>query len=162
MNRARTLRWHLVQVLLAGILPIGAFAAALLFMHWQTQEGQRRALQSEATRLLGNALDNALESSIQRLGILSRQWAARPGDDAQLFEAARNALAGSPDWEYMLAFNAKGEAIFRTDRPLGTALPAMQLRDYSAAALKENRPQISELFINQVTGKHVVGVAHPV
>jgi signal transduction histidine kinase len=162
MNRGRTLRWHLVQVLLAGILPIGAFAAALLFMHWQTQEGQRRALQSEATRLLGNALDNALESSIQRLGILARQWAARPGDDAQLFEAARNALAGSPDWEYMLAFNAKGEAIFRTDRPLGTVLPAMQLRDYSAAALKENRPQISELFVNQTTGTHVVGVAHPV
>ena len=151
-----------MQVLLAGILPIGAFAAGLLFMHWQAQEEQRRALQMEATRLLGNALDNALESSVQRLGILARQWAVRPGDNAQLYEAARNALAGSPDWHYMLAFDASGEAIFRTDRPFGAALPKMRLRDYSVVALKKNQPTISELFVNETTGTPVVGVAYPV
>jgi signal transduction histidine kinase/ActR/RegA family two-component response regulator len=162
MNRARTVRWHLIQVLLAGLLPIGAFAATLLFMHWQAQESQRRALQMEATRLLGNALDNALESSVQRLAILARQWSVREGDDAQLYEAAKNALTGSPDWENMLAFKASGEGIFHTDRPFGTALPAMQLRDYSAVALKQNRPTLSELFVNRTNKTPVVGVAHPV
>jgi signal transduction histidine kinase len=162
MNRARTLRWHLVQVLLAGILPIGAFAAVLLFMHWQTQEAQRRESQLEATRLLGVALDNALDSTIQRVGILARQWSVRPGDDAQLYEAAKSALAGSPDWSNMLAFKASGEGSFRIDRPLGTPLPNMQMRDYATVALKEKRPVISELFVNETTKTAVVGVAYPV
>ncbi len=141
MKRARSLRWHLVQVLLAGILPLGAFAAVLLFLHWQAQDEQRRDVQIETTRLLAVAVDNALDSTEQRLAILARVWADRPADRSQLYEHAKSALAGSPDWVNMLAFAANGEGIFRLDRPLGEAMPHMRLREYSAAARSVTVPQ---------------------
>ncbi len=162
MKRSRSLRWHLVQVLLAGILPLGVFAAVLLYMHSQGQDEQRRGVQMETTRLLAVAVDNALDSTVQRLAILANHLAVHPGSDAQLYEAARTALEGSPDWENMLAFRAGGEGLFRLDRPFGTAIPTMKLRGYSSTALAENRPAISGVFVNATTGTKVVGVAHPV
>ena len=161
MKSPRSLRWHLVQVLLAGILPLGAFAAVLLFLHWQAQDEQRRDVQMETTRLLAAAVDNALDSSVQRLAILARVWADRPADRAQLYEHARSALAGSADWETMLAFTAGGEGIFRSDRPLGEAMPPMRLREYSARALSENRAIVSGLFRSAIDGRPVVRVAVP-
>jgi signal transduction histidine kinase/CheY-like chemotaxis protein len=162
MKSVRSLRWHLVQVLLAGILPLGLFAAVLLFLHWKAQDEQRRNVQLETTRLLAAAVDNALDSSVQRLAILSRQLATRPGNEAELYETARIATAGSPDWENMLAFRADGKGVFRLDRPFGAAIPTMKLRTYSATALNGNRPAISPLFVNATTGTKVIGVAHPV
>ena len=162
MKPARSLRWHLVQVLLAGILPLGVFAAVLLFLHSKTQDEQRRNVQMETTRLLAAAVDNALDSSVQRLAILSRQLATRPGNEAELYETARIAIAGSPDWENMLAFRADGKGLFRLDRPFGAAIPTMEPRSYSETALNGNRPAISPLFVNTTTGTKVVGVAHPV
>ena len=162
MKPARSLRWHLVQVLLAGILPIGIFAATLLYLHWQTQEQQRRGLQLETTRLVAVALDNALESSVQRLGILARQWGRGRSEEAQLYEAARSSLAGNPDWDNLLAFKATGEGVFRLDRAFGTAIPDMRLRDYSERALKQNVATVSGIFFNVTDGLPVVGVAHPV
>jgi signal transduction histidine kinase len=161
MKGSRSLRWHLVQVLLAGILPLGVFAAVLLFMHWQAQDEQRRNVQMETTRLLAVAVDNALDSTVQRLAILARVWAARPADRAQLYEHAKTALAGSPDWENMLAFAADGKGIFRVDRPLGQAMPQMRLRDYSATALRENRATVSDLFTSDLDGHPVIRVAVP-
>jgi signal transduction histidine kinase len=162
MNSPRSLRWHLVQVLLAGILPLGIFAAALLFLHWQAQDEQRRNVQMETTRLLAVAVDNSLESTVQRLAILARVWADRPADHAQLYEHARSALTGSPDWENMLAFTADGEGIFRTDRALGGSMPQARLREYSATALRANRATVSGLFRSVVDGHPVVRVAVPV
>jgi signal transduction histidine kinase/CheY-like chemotaxis protein len=162
MNRAHLLRRHLIQVLLAGILPVGLFAAALLFLHWQTQEVERRRSQMETTRLLAAAVDNAIESTEQRLSILARHWTLRTDSERELYDAARAALGVSPDWENMLVFKADGSGVFRLDRPFGTVTPSMRLRGYSAAALKEKRPTLSKLFVNSVTGTRVVGVAYPV
>lgn len=162
MQRARKLRRHLIQVLLAGILPVGLFAAMLLYLHWKVQEEERRRVQMETTHLLAAAVDNALESTQQRLAILARFWAARPTGDRQLYEHARTALGGSPDWSNMLAFDASGAGVFRLDRPLGTPLPPMRPRGYSAVALTQNRAAVSNLFANAVDGRKVIGVAAPV
>jgi signal transduction histidine kinase len=162
MKDSRSLRWHLVQVLLAGILPLGVFAAVLLYMHSQGQEEQRREVQMETTRLLAVAVDHALDSSVQRLAILANHLAVHPGSDAQLYAAAKEALKGSPDWQNMLAFRADGEGLFRLDRPFGVAIPTMKLRAYSSTALNERRAAVSGVFVNATTGTRVVGVAHPV
>ncbi len=86
----------------------------------------------------------------------------RSENERELYEAARAALAVSPDWANVLAFKADGTGVFRLDRPFGTSIPSMRMREYSAAVLKENRPRLSNLFANSVTGARVVGVAYPV
>ena len=41
----RSIRWHLFQVLLVTIVPVGLFAAGLLYLHWQAQERERERAQ---------------------------------------------------------------------------------------------------------------------
>ena len=62
----RGIRSHLFQVLLLGVLPVGVFAAALMFANWRSQEHERRSIQMETTRLLATAVDNAIDSTVQR------------------------------------------------------------------------------------------------
>ena len=127
----RGIRSHLFQVLLLGILPVGVFAAALLYLNWRAQEHERRAIQMETTRVLATAVDNAVDSTVQRAAILARQWATRPADVRQVYEQAFAALAASPDWDTIIAFNAAGELLFRTDLPFGERPGGAILRQYS-------------------------------
>src|SRR5512134_995591 len=158
----RGIRSHLFQVLLLGILPVGLFAAALLFVNWRSQEEQRRAIQMETTRVLATAVDNALDSTIQRAAILARLWAARPNEARQIYEHAMGALAASPDWDTVIAFDAAGEMLFRTDLPFGERPRNTVLRDYTRTALKSNQPAVSEVFLSSVRKQPSVGVAVPV
>jgi len=72
MNRRRGIRWHLFQAQLVGIVPIGLLAAALLYLHWGVQEHERERSQIESVRLLAAAVDNSLDSTVERLSILAR------------------------------------------------------------------------------------------
>src|SRR5687768_7577821 len=123
MPHPRKLRWHLFQVLLIGILPVGVFAAGLLIFQWQDQKRERERAQMETTRVLATALDNAIDSTVQRLSILARLWRSGSIAEQRLYAHARNALDGSPDWRDVLVFEAAGRGVFRTDRPLGEPLP---------------------------------------
>ena len=76
MPSARSIRWHLFQVLLVTIVPVGLFAGALLYLHWQAQEHERERSQIESVRLLAAAVDNALDSTVQRISILAGLWGA--------------------------------------------------------------------------------------
>ncbi len=158
----RGLRWHLFEVLLLGILPVGLFAAGLLFMNWRGQEQERRTIQIETAQVLASAVDNALESTIQRASILARLWAAQPGDHRRVYEHALTALPGNPDWESILAFKASGEMVFRTELPFGAPSGGARLRDYSAEALRVNRAVVSEVFTSSERRRSTVGVAVPV
>ena len=68
-RRGRGIRWHLFQVLLLSILPIGLFAAGLFYLHWRAQEHERERSQVQLVRLLAAAVDNALDSTVERLSI---------------------------------------------------------------------------------------------
>ena len=149
-------------MLLLGILPVGIFAAALLFLNWQAQEEQRRLIQLETTRVLAAAVDNAIESTVQRASILARLWAARPDDHRQIFEHVRTSLSGNPDWDNVLGFTAAGELVFRSDVPFGKRPRGAHLRPYAVEALERNKPAVSEVFTSTVRKKKVVGVAVPV
>jgi len=72
MNRRRGIRWHLFQAQLVSIVPIGLLAATLLYLHWGVQEHERERSQIESVRLLAAAVDNSLDSTVERLSILAR------------------------------------------------------------------------------------------
>ena len=74
MNTRRGIRWHLFQVQLVSIVPIGLFAATMLYLHWQVQENERS--QMESVRLVAAAVDNALDSTVERLSIFARLWSS--------------------------------------------------------------------------------------
>jgi hypothetical protein len=160
--RSRSIRWHLFQVLLLSIFPVGLFAAGLLYLHWQAQERERERAQIQSVRLLAAAVDNALDSTVQRMSIFAGLWAANPASDAVIHAQARNALAANPDWSNILAFRADGTPVFRANEPFGAAMPEMKLLAQWKAVMTELRPMVSDVFVSPDQGVKVVSVGVPV
>jgi hypothetical protein len=84
----RGIRWHLFQVQLVSIVPIGLFAAAMLYLHWQAQENERERSQMESVRLIAAAVDNALDSTVERLSIFARLWSSTDLSEEAIFGQA--------------------------------------------------------------------------
>jgi signal transduction histidine kinase/ActR/RegA family two-component response regulator len=143
-RRGRGIRWHLFQVLLVSIVPIGLLAAALLYLHWKAQESERERSQIQLVRLLAAAVDNALDSTVERLSILAKLWGASSVRDEEFYAHTREALQSNDDWTDVLAFRADGRRVFRADTPSG-APPPTQLEIWRAV-VTERKPVVSDLI----------------
>jgi signal transduction histidine kinase len=158
----RTIRWHLFQVLAFCIVPIGLFASGLLYLHWQAQEHERERSQVESVRTLATAVDNALDSTVQRLAIFARLWAASGASDELIHAQAKDALAVNADWSTLVAFRPDGAPVFRTDLPFGTTMPKMRLLELWRPVLESRRALVTDVFAAPARGQKVVAVGVPV
>ena len=161
-TRARSIRWHLFQVLLVTIIPVGLFAAGLFYLHWQAQERQRELSQIESVRLLAAAVDNAVDSTVQRLSIFARIWGAGPANEALLHAQARQALDANPDWINVVAFRAEGTGVFRADETFGAAVQNMRLLQMWRPVVAEGRPVVTDVFTSPHTRARQVAIGVPV
>jgi signal transduction histidine kinase/ActR/RegA family two-component response regulator len=162
MKARRGIRWHLVQVQLVSIVPIALFTAALLYLHWQAQERERQHSQIESVRLLAVAVDNALDSTAERLSIFGRLWASSGLRDAAIHAQAVQTLKANTEWASLLAVAADGRGVFRADAPLGAAMPAGPPFTLWAPVFSERRPVVSDLFDRSDVGGKSVAVGVPV
>ena len=142
MNRSRGIRWHLLQVQLVSIFPIGLFAAALLYLHWQAQEHERRRSQIESVRVLAAAVGNALDNTVERLSIFARLWSSSTLSEETISSQAKEALDGNADWANILAFGANGRGGFQTNIPFGVEVPLGAWREVWQPVVSQQRPVI--------------------
>jgi hypothetical protein len=143
MNRRRGIRWHLLQVLLVSMVPIGLLAGAMLYLHWQVQEHERERSQIESVRLLAASADNALDSSVERLSIFARLWSSSSLSEQAIYEQAR-------------------EALFRAEGAFGAEMPSGPQFDVWQPVFSERRPVISDIFVGPDRITHIVAVGVPV
>lgn len=151
MRRRQGIRWQLFQLQLVSLVPIGLLAALLLYLHWHAQERERQRAQIESVRLLAVAVDNALDSTVQRLGILAQVWGTGSLNSADVHAQAKRAVAGSTDWAGVVAFHATGRSVFSTRAPYGAPVEGMRL-DIWWPVLAERRPVVSDL-VAEPSGK---------
>ncbi len=161
-NRRGGIRWHLFQVQLISMVPVGLLAAALLYLHWQAQEHERERAQIETVRLLAAAVDNSLDSTVERLSILARLWASSDIGERAFFGQARQALAANADWSKLLAFTADGTAVFRSDSAPHAPKLASRHRALWRPVFAEARPVISDVFPGPEPGSKRISVGVPV
>jgi signal transduction histidine kinase len=162
VNRRRSIRWHLLQVQLVGLVPIGLFAAAMLYLHWQVQENERERSQMQSVRLIAAAVDNALDSTVERLSIFARLWSSTDLSEEAIFGQAREALKANADWRNIVAFGADGRGVFRTDVPFGNPVPASLHPELIQPVVTRRTPVISDVFHAAQTGRPVVVAGVPV
>ena len=162
MNTRRGIRWHLFQVQLVSIVPIGLFAAAMLYLHWQVQENERERSQMESVRLIAAAVDNALDSTVERLSIFARLWSSTDLSEEAIYGQAKEALSANADWRNIVAFGADGRGVFRTDIPFGDPVPATLHPELIQPVVVRRTPVISDVFHAAATARPLVAVAVPV
>jgi len=162
VNRRRGIHWHLFQVQLVSIVPIGLFAATLLYFHWQAQEHERQRSQMETVRLLAAAVDNALDSTVERLSIFARLWSSSSLSEQMVHAQAKEALGANADWSSIVAFDTNGRGVFRTDAPFGPPVQANARIDVWRPVFSERRPVISDVLLDATNGAQHVAVGVPV
>jgi signal transduction histidine kinase/ActR/RegA family two-component response regulator len=162
VSTRRSIRWHLFQVQLVSIVPIGLFAAAMLYLHWQVQENERERSQMESVRLIAAAVDNALDSTVERLSIFARLWSSTDLSEEAIYGQAKVALKANADWRNIVAFGADGHGVFRTDLPFGATVPASIHPELLEPVVMRRTPVISDVFYGTGAGLPLVAVAVPV
>ena len=154
-RRGRGIRWHLFQVLLLSILPIGLFAAGLFYLHWRAQEHERERSQVQLVRLLAAAVDNALDSTVERLSILASLWGSSPVSDEDFYARAKDALRNNADWSELRPLRTDDEI-------LGGGKQAASPLDVWRRVITDRRPLISNVLLDPETGTQSVYVGVPV
>jgi signal transduction histidine kinase len=149
-------------MLLVSMVPIGLLAGALLYLHWRVQEHERERSQIESVRLLAAAVDNALDSSVERLAIFARLWSSSPLREEAIYVQAKEAVKANADWANILAFSADGRGVFRADAPFGAAMPSGPQFELWQPVFAERRPVISDIFPGPNGGAQIVAVGVPV
>jgi signal transduction histidine kinase len=144
------------------MVPLGLLGGGLLFLHWQAQERQREESQMQTARMLAGTVDNAVESSVQRLQIFAALWGGSKSTEGEVYKLATAALARNPDWSNILAFEANGSPVFRLDQPHGTPRAGSKLLPAFRPALDETRPVVSDIFDSPARSIKIVTVAVPV
>jgi signal transduction histidine kinase len=144
------------------MVPIGLLAGTLLYLHWRVQEHERERSQIESVRLLAAAVDNALDSSVERLAIFARLWSSSPLREEAIYAQAKEAVKANADWANLLAFSADGRGVFRADAPFGAAMPSGPQFELWQPVFAERRPVISDVFAAPNGGAQIVAVGVPV
>lgn len=161
MARRRGIRWHLFQVQLISVLPIGLLAAVFLYLNWSAQDRERQRSQIESVRLLAVAVDNALDSSVERLSIVARLWSSSTLSEEGVYEQAKLALGGNADWADVVAYDARGRGVFRTTAPFGTQIGELR-SDVWKRVFAQAEPVVTDTYVSMHDGQPRPSVGVPV
>ncbi len=161
MPRPRPLRYHLLRLALAGLVPIAVFAGALMVLLWRQQQTQLFESLQDTARAVSLAVDREVEISTKRLEVLGSQDSFLAGRWAEFDRESQRLLAASEDWVNLLVFSPAGEELVNIRADGREPLPEFDDVSYVQQVIREARPVVSDLFVSPTSGEQVVHVAVP-
>lgn len=153
------LRSHLLLLVLAVALPIGAVAAWTL---QQVLEAEREAQHErvlESTRLIAVEIDKDLTEAQALLTMLAAAPALQQEDWTALRRQAAAAAKAEDVW--LVVFDQRGRQMLNTRVPPGESLPDRPQPQDVAALARATGASVSSLFVGPNTGKRVLRVDVP-
>ncbi|HXV84105.1 MAG TPA: PAS domain S-box protein, partial [Candidatus Binatia bacterium] len=117
------LKWHLIALILAAVLPILIFTG---FMFWREVELQREAVlrqMLDRARALSLAIDREIGIVRARLETLADSSYLDARDFKSFYNLCMQAVAWDPLKRRIILFDRSGRQIINTSRPFGERLP---------------------------------------
>jgi signal transduction histidine kinase len=140
------LRFHLVVLVLAAVLPILLITAVMGVVFWRQQSGAYDERHLERVRALALALDRELDGHARALLVLAQSLALQRVDVETFYSQAQHVKRQHPAWTTLALVEPNGHQVLNLRRPLGTALPRIALDDaFVAAITASGRPTASPL-----------------
>jgi PAS domain S-box-containing protein len=144
------------------LLPLGLFAAVLLFLfaheaRYTAERGMR-----DTVRALALAMDREVAEVRAALGVLALSHALAAGDYAGFYEECLEVLQLLPSEAWLTLSNRHGQLLFNTRVPYGTSLPMKAAIDVVRDVVATGQPSQSDLVVDAVTHQLVVSLDVPV
>ncbi|MCC2669352.1 MAG: Chemotaxis protein methyltransferase CheR [Armatimonadetes bacterium] len=161
--RKLPLRWHLVFLVVGALLPVAAFSTMVVVrVATQQQEASHRRLTYSA-RLMAEAVDREISSTIRILEALAQDESLDTGDLKRFWAASRRTHRSQPSWLSVLLVAPDGRQLVASTRPWGTPLPRSVADPESLqAVLRTGRPSVGRLARGKKGGRWAFPVRVPV
>jgi signal transduction histidine kinase len=157
------LRWHLVLLVAGTLLPVAAFStAAVLRVAGEQREASRRRL-SYSARLMAEAVDREISSTIRILEVLAENQKLDGGDLRGFWEDAHRVHGTQPSWLSILLIAPDGRQLLVSTQPWGTPLPRSVADPESLReVVRTGRPSVGRLARGKLAGRWAFPVRVPV
>jgi len=157
------LRTYLPLLTLAIYLPILVAIGGILVLSAREQQAATQQQMFLTARAVAAAADREMEDSIDSLRAIASSSEVLDGDIGRIYALAQRVVAAQPHWRTLALLDAKGGAIFFSDRPLGATLPSVVDRDHIKKVIETGAPAVSPVLLTgRFSGTPVIGVAAPV
>jgi len=156
-----SVRFRLVLLILASVLPVGIAACLLVYAHHQEEREEISQNILETTRRFSATMDQELENILATLQTLAKSPALSSGDLTCLYDQTLLALVGRPGADIILA-DETGQQLTNSYLPPGTPLPKRNIPERIKRLFETGEPSVSDIFKGAVTGRHLVGFDVPV
>ncbi|HEX7124392.1 MAG TPA: cache domain-containing protein, partial [Thermodesulfobacteriota bacterium] len=162
-RRATALRWHLVAIVLAAVLPLVVFAATMVGLFGRQERALLERGLRDTTRALTLALDRELATTIKSLEAIAASPLFDRGDLVGLYEYVQRVRPTQPWWRVIFVTRPDGVRLFGPDppgqRPLHVSIGD---RPYFRQAVRRRRPAFSGYLVEPGTGRGAMAVVVPV
>lgn len=151
-------RAFLLLLVAIPLVPVTLFAGILLSRFSDAERLRYRGAALYASERIAGAVDRelaALEAALQALST-GRSFIERAYDRFYDRAIEGKRIIGAD----VILKDAKGQQLINTRVAFGTALPS-SLQDHEVRALRQNKPEVSDLFIGAFSQKAVISIAVP-
>ncbi|MGH7391413.1 MAG: GAF domain-containing protein, partial [Candidatus Rokuibacteriota bacterium] len=156
------LRAHLVQLVLAVLVPVLVFFVVILVLFARAEQRVVEQGLRDTARTLAVAVDRELESTVATLEALAASEAIATGDLATLYRQMQRVQPTQPGWRSIVLFDEHGRQLLDLRRPVGAPLPDAGDRAFFQEARERGAPAVSGLLAGPDPGERSVVVVVPV
>jgi signal transduction histidine kinase len=162
MRNGVSIRAYLLALVLAAVIPLGGFAAALLYVISSKQDAEMELAVLDSAKALAAAVGSNLDSGLKRMAILANESSLHESNIPQFAERCMEAVHGSPDWRSLLLSAPDGMQLVNTLTPPGPSVPSALGLEYVKVVFETGRPVISPVFVGRISKQPIVALAVPV
>jgi signal transduction histidine kinase len=144
-----------------GVLPMAAFAVALLSMQWQARQDETRHEVQQTVRTLAVAVDREIAGSIRQLERIADIPSLTPETMHRFHEYMRLLADEQSEWDNLILADPDGRQVLNAAVRPGAPLPAADPLPY-AQVVQSGRPQATDVYTSSLTGEPSVSVLVPV
>ena len=152
---------RLAILVIAAMLPLLAFAIAMILHYAQDQRTDQAQQLLATTRAVSAAIDAEIARQQAILTTLRASWAFRSHDWRLFHDVAKAAIANEPDARIAVC-DPSGQIVLSTFAPFGTDLPHIGAPEDVRRVVDTGQPFVSDLFVGALSKTYVVSVYLPV
>jgi signal transduction histidine kinase len=148
-----SLRWNLVWLVLAAVVPVLLFSGGMIVKVADQQRTIRQQDIAETAGALAHNIDTQLRETIAVLEVLGLSNALASNDLKRFDALARKVLAGQPRWANIQLLGPAGEHLVNLHVPFGQPLPPLERPDFFIGTARSGRPQVSDMAPAAIVGR---------
>ncbi len=159
-RRARSIRVHLVALVLVALCPALAFGIYAVRVVGDVEQATYDQRLRQTVDDLTNDIDRSIDSMLITLRILATAPSLERDDLGAFHTHATAALAGSSFG--VVLFDTSGQQVMNTQVPFGSPLPKTADTETPGRVLQTGRPHVSNLFTGAIVKRPILNVDMPV